>query len=267
MKQWNKKKLLWILPGLTLLLTVILGLVFAQPLRWWWTDVTFYQTERTETELKVKAFAESHDLYFAQYPESLIRLLERNPETEEFVLNYPLHETGPVDLSSYEDRDTIPLFLQWDSQWGYSRYGSDFLAITGCGPTCLAMAGFHLTGDTEFTPEKIAVFAEKEGYYEAGYGSSWTLISEGAGKLGLHAKELPLVEGKINAALEAGHPVVLAMGKGDFTTTGHYILLTGLEAEGYRVNDPNSIKNSQTLWPYSVIEGQIRNIWEISLPE
>ena len=66
-------------------------------------------------------------------------------------------------------------------------------------------------------------------------------------------------------ALEAGHPVILAMGAGDFTTTGHYIVLTGLQDGLFRVNDPNSVANSQKLWSYEQIESQIRNIWEISL--
>lgn len=247
---------------------LLAGVLLCVPqVRWWLGDLTFTWQERTETEWKVKAYAEEQGYWFSQYPKSLIELLERNPETESFVLNFPAREAQPVDLSDYADGDRVPLFLQWDPQWGYSKYGSDYLAITGCGPTCLAMAGYHLTGREDFTPDKIARFAETEGYYESGYGSSWTLISQGAGKLGLQAKELPLVKGKIDSALEGGNPVILAMGKGDFTTTGHYIVLTGLEEGGYRVNDPNSILNSQKLWPYEIIEGQIRNIWQISRGE
>ena len=111
----------------------------------------------------------------------------------------------------------------------------------------------------------LSEFAEDNGYYARGYGSSWTLISEGAEKLGLTAKELPLVKKKITNALEAGNPVILALGKGDFTTTGHYIVLTGVEEEGFRVNDPNSRDRSGQLWTYEQLEKQIRNIWEISV--
>ena len=70
---------------------------------------------------------------------------------------------------------------------------------------------------------------------------------------------------KITNALEAGNPVILAMGKGDFTSRGHYIVLTGVTEEGFRVNDPNSRENSQKLWTYEQLEKQIRNIWEISI--
>lgn len=258
------KKKIPILP-LALGLVMIL-LLCAKPAWYAWLDLSFYWTERTETELMVKAYAEEKGISIGEYPKSLIELLERNPETKDFVLNYPFRENTQVSYPDLRSSDQVPLFLQWDSRWGYEKYGSDFLAVTGCGPTCLAMAGRYLTGDENMTPHQIAHFAEKNGYYEPGYGSSWTLISEGAGELGLTATELPLVKKKMVDALESGCPVILAMGSGDFTTTGHYIVLIGMEDGAFRVNDPNSIENSQRLWTYEEIEHQIRNIWKISLP-
>lgn len=256
----KRKKVLILLGLLLIALAVFPG---GKRIRYMLVDLTFSWTERTAAELQVKAFAEEQGLYFAQYPQSLIQLLERNPETEEFVLNYPLRQELEPDVSGF-GREEVPLFLQWDPRWGYEQYGSDFLAVTGCGPTCLAMAGYYLTGSEEMNPRDVAAFAQKEGYYAKGYGSSWTLISQGSGQLGLTATELPLVKGKMTAALERGNPVILAMGAGDFTTTGHYIVLTGLEEGLFRVADPNSIRNSGQLWSYEQLEGQIRNIWEIS---
>ena len=153
--------------------------------------------------------------------------------------------------------------MQWNPNWGYEIYGSSYLAVTGCGPTCLAMVGYYLTGNEEMLPHRVAQFAEANGYYEPGYGSSWTLISEGSQALGLYAQELPLVKSKMVEELEAGHPIILAMGEGDFTTTGHYIVMTGYENGMIRINDPNSIANSEKLWKYEDIEGQIRNLWVI----
>ena len=244
---------------------LLLALCLAKPAWYAWLDLSFYWTPRSEAELMVKAYAEEKGISIGRYPKSLIELLERNPETEEFVLNYPFREDTDTDLSQLRQEDGVPLFLQWDSRWGYEKYGGDFLAVTGCGPTCLAMAGWFLTGDENMTPRQIAAFAEKNGYYEPGYGSSWTLISQGGAELGLSVTELPLVKKKIVDALEAGCPVILAMGPGDFTSTGHYIVLTAVEDGSFRVNDPNSIENSSRLWTYEEIEGQIRNIWKISL--
>lgn len=254
------KKLL--LPVFVILAVLLIALLGAKPIYNLYRDISFDWEERSEEEKTVKAYAETMGISYGEYPIRLIELFERNPETEGFVLNYPFRKDMEVDLGGY-DRETVPLFLQWDPMWGYKNYGSDIIAITGCGPTCLAMVGYYLTGDVDMSPDKIAKFAQRNGYYEAGYGSSWTLISEGAEKLGLEATELPLVKKKINNALEAGNPVILAVGEGDFTSSGHYIVLVGLEGNGYRVNDPNSRVNSQKIWTYEELEGQIRNIWAI----
>ena len=255
----TKKSLIAVFAVLAVLLIALMG---AKPIYNFYRDISFGWEERSEAEKTVKAYSETMGISYGEYPISLIELFERNPETEGFVLNYPFRKDMDVDLSEY-GRETVPLFLQWDPMWGYEDYGSDCIAITGCGPTCLAMVGYYLTGDENMSPDKVAKFAQRGGYYEAGYGSSWTLISEGGTELGLEVTELPLVEKKIHDALEAGNPVILAMGEGDFTTTGHYIVLTGVEEGGYRVNDPNSRVNSQKLWTYEQLEDQIRNIWAI----
>lgn len=260
--QTEKKK--WILT-FTLLALVLILVLGAKPLYNLYRDVSFAWTDHTDAERAVKAFAEENHISYGEYPQYIIDLLETNPETEDFVFRYPFREERAPDLSSYS-RDTVPLFLQWDPMWGYEKYGSSVLGVTGCGPTCLAMVGYYLTGDENMTPDQIAKFAEKNDYYASGYGSSWTLISEGAGKLGLEATELPLVRKKIESALEEGTPVILAMGAGDFTSSGHYIVLTAVEEEGFRVNDPNSRINSQRLWTYAELESQIRNIWAIRKP-
>ena len=253
--------------ALFLLLALALGgLLGARPLYNFYRDVSFSWKERTPTEKAVKAYAEQMGISYGEYPQYLIDLWEDNPETGNFVLNYPFREEKSVDLSAYEGSPNMPLFLQWDPQWGYKDYGSSCIAITGCGPTCLAMVGYHLTGDSNMTPDKIAKFAEKNGYYERGYGSSWTLISEGTAKLGLTATELPLVKKKMVDALEAGSPIILALGPGVFTSTGHYIVLTGYTDGSFTINDPNSQISSQRAWTYEELEPQIRNIWAISLP-
>ena len=54
---------------------------------------------------------------------------------------------------------------------------------------------------------------------------------------------------------------ICAMREGDFTTTGHYIVLRGVKDGEFQVNDPNSVVNSEKLWSYEQIEGQIRNLW------
>ena len=82
--------------------------------------------------------------------------------------------------------------------------------------------------------------------------------------VGLRAEELPLVKQYMINAVEEGRPVVCAMAPGDFTTTGHYIILTGYDENGFTVNDPNSPMRSSQHWSYETLEGQISNLWAFS---
>ncbi|MBO7253180.1 MAG: C39 family peptidase [Oscillospiraceae bacterium] len=242
---------------------LILGLLLAKPCYYLYREAEYHWGDPSSASVLVHNYAKASGVPYGSYPKELIELLERSPETEAFVLGYPERDSHTPDISAYS-RDTVPLFLQWDPMWGYAHYGSSYLAITGCGPTCLAMAGYYLTGDLTMTPDRIAAFAENNGYYADGYGSSWTLISEGALELGLKVQELPLVKKKMMDALEDGSLIILALGKGDFTTQGHYILLTGIKNGSFTINDPNSRTHSDRLWSYEELEHQIRNIWAIA---
>ena len=141
-----------------------------------------------------------------EYPQSLLDLLERNPETKDFVLDYPVNKDidFEIDLSSELKEGTIPLFLQWDIRWGYEVYGSDFLAITGCGPTCLSMVRCGLGGEDEWNPLEVAKMSEEHGFYVDGAGTSWELMSTGAKQLGLDVYSVIYDEAHIIAELEKG---------------------------------------------------------------
>lgn len=223
---------------------------------------------QTDAQWQVYRYAQEHDIDYNRYPSEIIDLLERNPETEAFVLEYPTakDQEYTVDLSEFAGSDTVPLFLQWDQRWGYLPYGSNVAGLTGCGPVCLSMAAFYLTGDEAFTPEKMIRFAADNGYCVKGSGSSWTLISEGGVKLGFDVTELPLDENRIRKNLEAGVPVITVVGPGDFTTTGHFLVMVGWEDGKIRINDPNSTENSEKLWDYEDIKSQIKNLWAIRNP-
>lgn len=251
-KQYSVKGRLWVLPLLVLL--ILIG----------------YHTYRMlgihiDGNPTVLAFAQKNHISYSSYPDSLIALLERNPETETFVLEYPLKHKNQqdIDMSEYMHSDCVPLFLQWDQRWGYLDYGSDIVGLTGCGPVCLSMAAFYLTEDEAYAPNRIISFAIDNGYVSPGSGSSWTLISEGGPKLGFDVTEIPLDENRIIRNLEANNPIICVMGPGDFTTTGHYIVMCGYENGMIRINDPNSIANSQKLWSYEQIKEQIKNLWVI----
>lgn len=202
-----------------------------------------------------------------QYPESLLKLLEKNPETEDFVLNYPKNKDKHVDIDISKEvkQGEIPLFIQWDERWGYETYGDDFLALTGCGPTCLSMVRCGLSGDSTWNPYKTARMAENGGYYVSGAGSSWDLMTQGALELGLTAEEVIFDEEHIKGTLEAGIPIICVVGAGDFTDNGHFLVLTGVDEDGKIIlNDPNSRIRSKETWDINQLMSQIKNLWAYS---
>lgn len=212
---------------------------------------------------RIRDFAAENDLSVDAWPAELVELMEKNPETEDFVLNYPLKKNlhPEIDLSEYLNADTVPLLLQWDERWGYHKFAGEVMGLSGCGPTCLSMVCLYLLDDPDLTPLYIAEFAAEKGYSDWGSGSTWTLISEGGEKLGLDVEELPLHENSITRELEAGNPVICVMGAGDFTTTGHFIVLTGYADGMVTVNDPNSVLRSEKAWELRAIMEQMRNLW------
>jgi hypothetical protein len=196
------------------------------------------------------------------YPDEILTLLVNNLETTQFVLDYPDKKDDEIsiDVSGEVKEGEVPLFLQWDERWGYSMYDNEIMAIDGCGPTCLSMVAVYVLGDTTMNPYWMAEYSEANGYVDSG-STLWSLMSEGASLLGLDVTEIPLDEKRVADNLKAGNPIICIMGPGDFTSSGHFIVLTGYEDGMITVNDPNSIERSNKRWSFSEISSQIRNLW------
>ena len=200
-----------------------------------------------------------------RYPETLLSAYLNNPEMEDFLAGYldagiP-QSTATEGLTAQEQQQEFPLLLQWDKRWGYVSYGGSIIGLAGCGPTRLSMVLISLTGQTDQTPAQVASFSEASGYYVEGSGTAWSLMTEGASRLGLSARELSLDESVMKAALDRGEPIICTVGAGDFTTQGHFILLYDYNEEGFLVNDPNCIARSQQAWTFERLRGQIKNLW------
>ena len=211
----------------------------------------------------IREFALENNILITQWPKELVALLDKNPETKDFVLNYPLKKDASpeIDLSECIDTDDVPLLFQWDQRWGYDRYAGELMGLSGCGPTCLSMVCLYLLDDPIYTPQYVAEFAKENGYSVDGNGSAWTLISKGGVELGLDVTEIPLDENRIVRNLEVGNPIICVVGPGDFTSTGHFIIMTGYEDGFVSVNDPNSNARSEQLWDLKTVMSQIRNLW------
>lgn len=200
-----------------------------------------------------------------QYPKQLKDLALKNDEALEFVYDYPAEHVKEhtIDLTEEASMDSVPLFVQWDKRWGYEKYSGNFFAASGCGPTTLSMVVVYLTHNREASPIAVAKYSKEAGNSVDGSGSSWTLISEGCRHYGVKAKTVALDESRMKAELDAGHPIVVNVGPGDFTDTGHFMVITGYDDEGFSINDPNSIEKSGKRWLFKNISSQIRAVWSM----
>lgn len=200
-----------------------------------------------------------------QYPKQLKDLALKNEEALEFVYDYPAEHVKEhtIDLTEEASMDSVPLFVQWDKRWGYEKYSGNFFAASGCGPTTLSMVVVYLTHNRDASPLAVAKYSKEAGYSVDGSGSSWTLISEGCRHYGVKAKAVALDESRMKAELDAGHPIVINVGPGDFTDTGHFMVITGYDDEGFSINDPNSIEKSGKRWLFKNISSQIRAVWSM----
>ncbi len=200
-----------------------------------------------------------------QYPKQLKDLALKNEEALEFVYDYPAEHVKEhaIDLTEEASMDSVPLFVQWDKRWGYEKYSGNFFAASGCGPTTLSMVVVYLTHNRDASPIAVAKYSKEAGYSVDGSGSSWTLISEGCRHYGVKAKAVALDESRMKAELDEGHPIVVNVGPGDFTDTGHFMVITGYDDEGFSINDPNSIEKSGKRWLFKNISSQIRAVWSM----
>lgn len=206
----------------------------------------------------------------SEYPTEFLVMASKKTETIDFVADFPKHKAGTPDKSvavngSYT-KGEIPLFMQWDERWGYNKYGPDYFAINGCGPTALSMVAVGLTGNENFSPTYLKDFSVKNGYLVDGVGTAWSLMTDGAKKLGIKGKAIPLSSSSIVSNLKKGHPIIATMGPGHFTTEGHYIVLTSVTDDGkIIVNDSDSKERSNKTWDIDVFLKEAKNIWAFSV--
>ena len=198
----------------------------------------------------------------AAYPYKLKRFAQKYDQVVDFVYLYPkLKDQRPlIDLRADAASGQVPLFIQWDVRWGYIPFGDCNIGQSGCGPVCLSMAAVYLNRDPYWSPDRVCRYTMDAGYYVMGQGSSWSLMSQGCRNLGMISSGVERSEAAMKQQLDWGRPIVASVQPGDFTKSGHFILIVGYDRAGFRVHDPNNPANCKS-WTYSVLIPQIRAMW------
>lgn len=157
-----------------------------------------------------------------------------------------------------------PKLYQTDPEWAYAFYANGTILTHGCGPTALSMAYVRLTGKSDYDPRMMARFATDNGFIDSGV-TAWLLMSEGARMLGLQSREIPANAEAVKAELLKDNQVICSVHQGDFTSEGHFILLTDMNADGtVEIRDPNSEARTSQAWDLDRIISQCDNLWSLS---
>lgn len=198
----------------------------------------------------------------------LLKLAVEEPEAVAFVKGFP--ESYPADAATpYEGElqaNAVPRLYQWDTRWGYTVYSSTTFALTGCCPTSLSMVYMGLTGKTDLTPYDMGLRAQSGGYMTEYNGTDDAFLVNEAASLGLACAEISVDSDVLRRELEDGKVVICNVSAGDFTTGGHYLVITSINDDGtLNVNDPYSAERSAKTWDVDQVVGQTKALFSYSL--
>lgn len=193
------------------------------------------------------------------YQQKMLELAAKDPEALDYVADFP--DRYPASSgAAYSDtvaRGSVPDLKQWDQRWGYVEYCGAALGSTGCCPTSLSMVYMALTGKTDKSPADMAALATADGYAVDGEGTIGEFLVDDAGKLGLACEEFSPSAASLVRYLKNGFVVIVNVGPGDFTDSGHFFVARGISSDGtIQINDPYSSVNTAKTWDANAIANQ-----------
>lgn len=171
-------------------------------------------------------------------------------------------------------------YLQTDPQWknhNYSAKGeSKTIGSSGCGVTVAAMVIATLK-DKNVTPVTTAEWSMAHGYKALNQGTYYTYFVPQFNQYGIKCKQLNSsnLYGKSSSsahtealnALKNGNWIIAVMGIGNWTSSGHFILLYKYENGYVYINDPASTKADRVKNTWDLFAKQVKYMWTIEVPE
>lgn len=171
-------------------------------------------------------------------------------------------------------------YLQTDPRWknhDYSAKGEKkTIGSAGCGPTAAAMVIATLR-DKNVTPVTTALWSMAHAYKALNQGTYYSYFVPQMSAYGIACKRLNTsnLYGKSSSAahtealnaLKNGDWVIACMGKGNWTSSGHFILLYGYENGYVYINDPASTKAARVKNTWALFARQVKYMWTVPVPD
>lgn len=171
-------------------------------------------------------------------------------------------------------------YLQTDPRWKKHNYSADgesrTIGSSGCGPAAAAMVIATLK-DQSVTPVSTAEWSMAHGYKALGQGTYYTYFIPQFAAYGIACKRLntanlygqsfSAAHTEAQNALKGGDWVIACMGKGNWTSSGHFILLYAYKDGTVYINDPASTASARSRSTWALFARQVKYLWAVTVPD
>ena len=197
--------------------------------------------------------------------ERLLDLALNEPTSRNFIAAYPSSDKSSRPCDGNVKRGEVPCLYNWDDHWGAVTYGNGPLAVTGSGPTVLAMAYMGLTGKTDFSPTEIAQQASKGNFADGDSGTKGEMFPKLASSMGLTSNESDSTSDAMTLSLGDNTVVAAEVKAGTLTDTAHWVLIVNMNEDGsVTVFDPTSTYVSSRPWDLASLTSASNKFYAIS---
>ena len=167
-------------------------------------------------------------------------------------------------------------YLQTDARWKKHNYSAPgetrTIGSSGCGVTAAAMVIASLR-DKNVTPVVTAEWSMARGYKAKNQGTYYSYFVPQMQAYGISCRRLntsnlygqSISDAHTQALLELqkGNWIIACMGKGLWTSSGHYILVYGYENGNVYINDPASVAPVREQNTWQTFAGQVKYMWAV----
>ncbi len=189
-----------------------------------------------------------------------------------------------IDVSKKEEEEYKMIkpvdYKQTDARWGSNRYAVDGESSTiksaGCGPTAMADVLAAIVSEY-IDPLTCAAWARQHGYKVYKSGTSYSYPVAQAEEYGVKVRRLntsnvygkpqATVHNQVLEELRNGNWVIACMGKGLWTSSGHYIVAYGVDGGMVYINDPASGRADRACNRWQTFISQVKYYWVVEVPD
>lgn len=171
-------------------------------------------------------------------------------------------------------------YKQGDNKWGGLPYRmpgeTSTIKSAGCGPTAMADVLAAIVSPY-IDPVTCASWARQHGYKVRQSGTSYNYPVSQAAAYGVSVRRLntsnvygkpnDAVHAKALAELQGGNWIIACMGKGLWTSSGHYIVVYGYSNAKVYICDPASSKAARLCNTWELLKSQVKYYWAVDVPD